>query len=89
MFGFVTAILGGFDLLAPWLIGAYVVVIAMAIFAFRVAAPEFTAILESADAGDDAGVAAAMASGRYRRIALANGALFAIAIFLMVVKATF
>ena len=89
VFGFVTAILGGFDLLAPWLIGAYVVVIAMAIFAFRVAAPEFTAILESADAGDDAGVAAAMASGRYRRIALANGALFAIAIFLMVVKPTF
>ena len=86
VFGFITAILGGFDLLAFWLVGAYIVVVVMTVFAFRVAAPEFTAILASAEAGDDAGVAAAMATGRYRRIALANGALFAIVIFLMVVK---
>ena len=88
VFGFVTALLGGFDLLAPWLVGAYVVVVAMTIFAFRVAAPEFSAILQFAEAGDDAGVGALMATGRYRRVAMFNGALFAIAIYLMVVKPT-
>ena len=85
-FGLLTAVLGGFNVLAPWLIAAYLVVIAMMVFAFRVAAPEFTAILEAADGGSDEAVAARVATGRFRRIATIDAALFAVAIFLMVVK---
>ena len=42
VFGILTAILGGFNLLAPWLVGAYIVIIVMTVLAFRVAAPAFT-----------------------------------------------
>ena len=81
--------LGGFDLLAPWLVGAYVVVVALTVFAFRVAAPEFTAILQFAEAGDDTGVRGAMATGRYRRAGVDQRRRCSpIAIFLMVVKPT-
>lgn len=86
VFGILTALSGGFDLLAPWLIGAYVVVIAMTFLAFRFGAPAFTDILRVAETGDDDGVARLIDSGPYRRIALIDGALFGIAIFLMVVK---
>ena len=86
VFGILTALLGGFDLLSPWLIAAYVVVIAMTFLAFRIAAPEFTSILEVADSGDDEAVARIVGTGRYRRIATVDALLFAIAIFLMVVK---
>ena len=85
-FGILTALLGGFNLLAPWLIAAYAVVIVMIVFAFRVAAPEFSAILELADAGDDAALRSKVADGRFRWITAADAALFAAAIFLMVVK---
>ena len=66
VFGFITAMLGGFDLLAPWLVGAYIVVVALTIFAFRVAAPEFTAILRPPRPAMMP-ASRAMATGRYRR----------------------
>ena len=86
IFGILAALSGGFDLLAPWLIGAYVVVVLITILAFRFGAPAFSAILEAADAGDGARVDAMIASGSYRRIAVVDAILFGIAIFLMVVK---
>jgi hypothetical protein len=63
-----------------------VIVVVMTILAFRFGAPAFTDILRVAEAGDDEGVARLIDSGPYRRIALVDGALFGIAIFLMVVK---
>ena len=85
-FGLLTALLGGFNLLAPWLIGAYVVIAAMVVVSNWVAAPASTRILEVAETGDAGAVRAAMASTGYARTARLTGLLFAIAIFLMVVK---
>lgn len=86
VFGILTALSGGFDLPAPWLIGAYVIVVLLTILAFRSGASAFSAILEAADAGDDAQVSEMIASGGYRRIAVIDAGLFGVAIFLMVVK---
>jgi len=84
--GILTVLAGGFNFLAPWLIGAYIVVILLAILAFRYGAPAFTAILDAADTGDDTAVASLIAAGGYRRIAIVDALLFGVAIFLMVVK---
>lgn len=86
LFGLVTALLGGFNLLAPWLIGAYVVIAAMIYVSNWIAAPAYTKILEIAETGDDAAVRATLASTRYARSAQVNALLFGTAIFLMVVK---
>jgi hypothetical protein len=85
-FGIVTALLGGLDFLAPWLVGAYVIVIALTVLAFRVAAPAFTTILHAAETGDGTAVATALTATSYRLVALVNAALYAAVIFLMVVK---
>jgi hypothetical protein len=85
-FGVITALIGGFNLLAPWLLASYIVIALGTVSVFRWAAPAFTALLEAADAGDDARIAALLAQGPYRPAALANAAMYAVVIFLMVVK---
>ena len=85
-FGVITALLGGFNLLAPWLLATYIVIALGMVSVFRWAAPAFTVLLDAADAGDDARITALLAQGPYRPAALANAAMYAVVIFLMVVK---
>ena len=86
VFGLITAVLGGFNLLAPWLLASYVVLAVGVLGVFRWGVPAFTALLEAADAGDDGRITTLLAHGPYRPAALANAAMYAVVIFLMVVK---
>jgi hypothetical protein len=54
IFGLLTAVLGGLDLLAPWLLITYALIALGVAIVFRFGAPAYTRILEAADAGDDA-----------------------------------
>lgn len=85
-FGLITALLGGFDLLAPWLLATYIVVAMGVASVFRWGAPAFTALVEAADAGDGGRLQTLLAQGPYQRSALANAGMYAVVIFLMVVK---
>ena len=85
IFGLLTAVLGGLNLLAPWLLITYALIAVGVAIVFRFGAPAYTSILEAADAGDDARVASLLADSPYRRAALANAGMFAAVIFLMVV----
>ena len=86
LFGLITALLGGFNLLAPWLIGAYLVIAALVYVSGWIAAPAYTKILEVAGTGDDEAVKQTLASTRYPRAAQVTTLLFLLAVFLMVVK---
>jgi hypothetical protein len=84
--GLLTAIFGGFNLLAPWLLLSYGIIVVAIVFALRYAARPFSAILEAADAGDAAAMAQA-ASAPSRRMALAVPiVLYSMLVFLMVTK---
>ena len=84
--GLITALVGGFDLLSRWLLLAYADVIVMAALAFRVGAPAFTALIEAAKAGDSREVERLVRDRRRRFAVLSNAALYALLVFLMVVK---
>ncbi len=86
LFGIVTALLGGFNFLAPWLIGAYLVIAALIYVSNWIAAPAYSKILEVAGTGDDHAVRDTLESTGYARTAQLTGFLFGLAIFLMVVK---
>jgi hypothetical protein len=86
LFGLLTALLGGFNFLAPWLIASYVLIAIGLLNVFRVAAPAFTSILDAADASDAAGIAKLLETGPYRLAALVNALMYATVIFMMVVK---
>jgi hypothetical protein len=86
VFGLLTGFLGGFNFLAPWLIATYLLIAIGLVNVFRIAAPAFTSILDAADAGDSAGIARLLGTGRYPRAALANALMYASVIFLMVLK---
>ena len=86
LFGLITAFLGGFNLLAPWLIGAYLVIAALIYVSNWIAAPAYTKILEVAETGDDEAVRRTLTSTRYARAAQLTTVLFLFAVFLMVVK---
>ena len=84
--GILTAIFGGFDLLAPWLVASYAIIVVSVVFALRYTAAPFSAILDAAAAGDAAAMERAV-NARARRIALAGTLiLYASLVFLMVVK---
>jgi uncharacterized membrane protein len=84
--GIVTAFVGGFNFLAPWLLLAYAdVVIAILIGIFFAAAP-FSAILDAARAGDAAAMAVAVAAPRRRAMLAIAIFLYGSLFFLMVVK---
>lgn len=84
--GLLTAIFGGFNLLAPWLLMSYAIIAIAIVFAVTYAARPFSAILEAAEAGDASAMAAA-ASAPARRLALAVPiALYGLLVFLMVTK---
>lgn len=84
--GILTAIFGGFDLLAPWLLASYVIIAISVVFALRYTAAPFSAILDAATAGDAAAMERAL-SAPARRIALAGTLiLYSSLVFLMVVK---
>ncbi len=84
--GFVTALLGGFNLLAGWLLLAYAdVVVSILIGVFFAAAP-FSAILDAAKAGDAAAMAVAVEAPRRRLMLALTIFLYGGLIFLMVVK---
>ena len=86
VFGLLTAIFGGFNLLAPWLLMSYAVIAIVLVFAIMYAARPFSAILEAAEAGDAEAMARA-ANAPGRRFALATGVfLYGLLVFLMVVK---
>lgn len=86
VFGLLTAVLGGINLLAPWLLMTYVLIAIGVAIVFRIGVPAFTGILEAADAGDNARVATLLANGRYRTGALMNAVMYAAVLFLMVIK---
>jgi uncharacterized membrane protein len=84
--GLLTAIFGGFNLLAPWLLMSYAMIVIVIVFALTYAAKPFSAILEAAEAGDAVAMAAA-ASAPARRLALAVPIiLYGLLVFLMVTK---
>ena len=84
--GLLTAIVGGFNLLAPWLLMSYAIIVVVVIFAVTYAARPFSAILEAAEAGD-ADAMAVSASARARKVALAVPiVLYGLLVFLMVTK---
>ncbi len=84
--GLLTAIFGGFNLLAPWLLMSYAIIVIVVVFAVTYAARPFSAILEAAEAGD-AGAMAQAASAPARRFALAVPiVLYGLLVFLMVTK---
>ena len=84
--GLLTAIFGGFNLLAPWLLMSYAIIVIVVVFAVTYAARPFTAILEAAEAGD-AGAMAQAATTPARRLALAVPiVLYGLLVFLMVTK---
>ena len=84
--GILTAIFGGFDLLAPWLLASYVIIAISVVFALRYTAAPFSAILDAAAAGDAAAMERAL-NAPARRIALAGTLiLYSSLVFLMVVK---
>lgn len=84
--GLLTAIFGGFNLLAPWLLMSYAIIAIAIVFAVTYAARPFSAILEAAEAGDSSAMAAA-ASAPSRRLALAVPiVLYGLLVFLMVTK---
>ena len=84
--GLLTAIFGGFNLLAPWLLMSYAIIAIVVVFAVTYAARPFSAILEAADAGDADAMAQA-ASAPARRFALAVPiVLYGLLVFLMVTK---
>ena len=84
--GLLTALAGQFDLLAPWLVMSYVLIVVVVVFAITYAARPFTAILEAAQAGDSEAMSAAVrAPGR--RFALGfTIAMYGLLVFLMTVK---
>jgi hypothetical protein len=85
-FGIGAALTGGFNLLAPWLVGAYVLVVAQAVLGIRFGAVEFTTIIEAA-ARDDAPEMLRIARSRRRIAWLAVSVLIFVALIgLMVVK---
>jgi hypothetical protein len=84
--GILTAIFGGFDLLAPWLLASYAIIAISVVFALRYTATPFSAILDAAAAGDVAAMERAV-NAPARRIALAGTLiLYSSLVFLMVVK---
>ena len=84
--GLLTAIAGGFNLLAPWLLMSYGIIAVVVVFAVTYAARPFSAILEAAEAGDADAMAQA-ASAPARRFALAVPILlYGLLVFLMVTK---
>jgi hypothetical protein len=84
--GILTALAGQFDLLAPWLVMSYIVIVVVVVFAITYAARPFTAILEAAQAGDAQGMMMAVrAPGRRFALAFAI-VLYSLLVFLMTVK---
>ena len=84
--GLLTAIFGGFNLLAGWLIASYVLIAITIVFALTFAARPFSAILDAAEAGDGDGMAQA-ARAPARRFALGFAIVaYGLLVFLMVVK---
>jgi len=84
--GLLAAWTGGFNLLAGWLVLAYVDVVLMIILGVFFAAAPFTAILEAAEAGDASAMAAAARAPRRRAMLAIGIVLYGALIFLMVVK---
>lgn len=84
--GLLTAIFGGFNLLAPWLLMSYAVVVVTIAFAITYAAKPFTDILDAAQAGDADRMALALDAGP-RKFALSFAiVMYGVLVFLMVVK---
>jgi hypothetical protein len=90
VFGFLTAVTGGFDLLASWLVLAYVVVAGLFIEGFVLTIPSYNRLREAANLADDE--AATEEVGRLLHsprhlVALASMVtLWLAAIFVMVIK---
>jgi uncharacterized membrane protein len=84
--GLITALLGGFNLLAPWLLLAYAAVVISILIGIFFASAPFTAILEAARTGDGAAMAVAVEAPRRRAMLTIAIFLYGSLIFLMVVK---
>jgi uncharacterized membrane protein len=84
-FGFVTAIVGPFGLLEPWLITAYVLVAVM--FALGpIESAMLARVFEAATAADDTALAAAISDTRRTMLTFVSAALYVAVIFVMVTK---
>ena len=84
--GILTAIFGSFNFLATWLLLSYGLIAMIVVFAVTYAAKPFSAILEAAEAGDDAAMTAA-AHAPARRFALTFAVVaYGSLVFLMVTK---
>jgi uncharacterized membrane protein len=84
--GVAAALTGSFDLLAPWLLIAYGLVVAITVLAIRVGAVEFTSIIEAADRDDREAMRATARSRRRVGYLVSQLVLFAAIIGVMVVK---
>jgi hypothetical protein len=90
IFGFATALTGGFDLLAPWLLIAYVLVVALVILGAAVEGPFIERVGRAAEASEG-GTASEelhrLLADRRGEVALALSAVLYVAvIYVMVVK---
>ena len=89
-FGFVTAITGGFDLLASWLVLAYVVVAGLFIEGFVLTIPSYNRLREAANLPDREAAAAEvdrlLRSARHLSALTVMVTLWLAAILVMVIK---
>jgi uncharacterized membrane protein len=89
VFGVITALTTGFSLLAPWLLTAYALVIAIFVHAFVFSDPHIKKVEEAAASSDEGPSPQLQALIRSPRIRVHSGVdmfLFAAIIFAMVVK---
>ena len=84
--GLAAALTGGFDLLAPWLLIAYGLVVVITVLAIRLGAVEFTSIIEAAERGDRDSMLQTARSPRRVAYLVTQAALFAAVIGVMVTK---
>jgi hypothetical protein len=84
--GVAAALIGGFDLLAPWLLIAYGLVAAITVLAIRLGAVEFTSMVEAAERGDRDTMLATARSRRRVGYLVTQAALFAAVVGAMVTK---
>jgi hypothetical protein len=90
VFGFLTAVTGGFDVGASWLVLAYILVAAIFVEGFLVTVPWYSRIRDAANDPDETRAAAnverLLRSGRHLALVTVIVLLWAAVIFVMVVK---
>ncbi len=84
--GVAAALTGDFDLLAPWLLIAYGLVVVITVLGIRIGAVEFTSIIEAAERDDRDAMRATARSPRRVGYLVTQAALFAAIVGVMVTK---